>query len=198
MSEVSQMRLFHPDGSRLYLTQEERSSFLEAAFTAKPEVRTFAETLVYSGCRISEALELVPKRVELSENRIILRSLKKRREDVFRAIPCPPKYFDTLNLAHNLMTLQKSKKHTNLPLWKWTRQHANEIIKKIMIEAKITEGKHRTPKGLRHAYGVHAVTVGIPLNMLQKWMGHASIQTTAIYANATGPEEINLASKMWK
>jgi integrase len=33
--------------------------------------------------------------------------------------------------------------------------------------------------------------------MLQKWMGHASIKTTAIYANAVGEEEKALAQMMW-
>jgi site-specific recombinase XerD len=33
--------------------------------------------------------------------------------------------------------------------------------------------------------------------MLQKWMGHADIRTTAIYANAVGAEELELAGKMW-
>ena len=42
------------------------------------------------------------------------------------------------------------------------------------------------PEGLRHGYGIHAIGKGIPLNMLQKWMGHAQMETTSIYANAVG------------
>lgn len=34
----------------------------------------------------------------------------------------------------------------------------------------------------------------VPLNMLRKWMGHASIETTAIYANAVGAEEQQIAA----
>jgi integrase len=33
--------------------------------------------------------------------------------------------------------------------------------------------------------------------MMQKWLGHARIETTAIYANAVGPEERAIASRMW-
>ena len=33
--------------------------------------------------------------------------------------------------------------------------------------------------------------------MLQKWIGHADIKTTSIYANAIGKEEADIASKMW-
>jgi hypothetical protein len=34
--------------------------------------------------------------------------------------------------------------------------------------------------------------------MLRKWMGHASIETTAIYANAVGEEEQSIAERMWE
>ena len=66
-----------------------------------------------------------------------------------------------------------------------------------MIAADIVDGPHRSPKGLRHAYGINAIRTGVPLNMLQKWMGHAQLTTTAIYANASGKKEEELANKMW-
>ncbi len=67
----------------------------------------------------------------------------------------------------------------------------------MMIDAGISEGKHRSPKGLRHAFGVNAVVKGVQLNMIMKWMGHADISTTAIYADAIGKEEAEIAKKMW-
>jgi site-specific recombinase XerD len=44
---------------------------------------------------------------------------------------------------------------------------------------------------------VQAVSVGIPLNMVQKWLGHAQLSTTVIYADAVGTEEQAIASRMW-
>ena len=38
---------------------------------------------------------------------------------------------------------------------------------------------------------------GIPLNMLQKLLGHAQLSTTAIYADAVGKEEQDIARRMW-
>jgi site-specific recombinase XerD len=38
---------------------------------------------------------------------------------------------------------------------------------------------------------------GVPLNLLQRWLGHAQLTTTAIYANAIGPEERQIAERMW-
>ena len=51
----------------------------------------------------------------------------------------------------------------------------------------------RPPKGLRHGFGVAAVSAGSPLNLVQKWLGHAQLTTTAIYADAVGEEEQSIA-----
>jgi integrase/recombinase XerD len=67
----------------------------------------------------------------------------------------------------------------------------------VMAAAKIKDGPHKCPQGLRHGYGVHAISKNIPLNMLSKWMGHASLEVTAIYANALGEEQRNIAARMW-
>ena len=67
----------------------------------------------------------------------------------------------------------------------------------VMVAADLPAGPHRSPKGLRHGFGVHAIASGVPLNMLSKWMGHASLEVTAIYANALGTEERGIAARMW-
>ncbi len=56
----------------------------------------------------------------------------------------------------------------------------------MIAAAGIPDGPHACPKGLRHGFGVQAVSRGIALNMVQKWLGHAQLTTTAIYANAVG------------
>lgn len=87
------------------------------------------------------------------------------------------------------------------PIWEihWTpvsRSTAYRWIKLLMERADI-HGCQASPKGLRHGYGIHALQCGVPLNMLQKWMGHADMTTTAIYANACGAEEQEIAKRMW-
>ena len=56
------------------------------------------------------------------------------------------------------------------------------------------KGPQATPKGLRHGFGVQAVSARIPLNLVQKWLGHAQLATTAIYADAVGAEEHQINS----
>ena len=49
-----------------------------------------------------------------------------------------------------------------------------------MADAGIPDDPHRSPKALRHGYGIHAISSGVPLNMLSKWMGYATLKVTAI------------------
>ena len=70
------------------------------------------------------------------------------------------------------------------------------VVHRIMQDAGL-DGPHASPKGLRHGFGVQAVSKGIALNMVQKWLGHAQLTTTAIYADAVGEEEQSIAARMW-
>jgi hypothetical protein len=44
---------------------------------------------------------------------------------------------------------------------------------------------------------VHAVVKGVLLNILQKWLEHAQLTTTAICVTAVGQEERDIAARMW-
>lgn len=104
------MWLYDEDGQRKYQTPEERDAFLKAAAEAAPrEVRTFCGTLVYAGCSITEALELTADRVDIKAGVLVLESLKRRRRGVYRPVPAPPGFLDTLNLVHNLQSVKKRK-----------------------------------------------------------------------------------------
>ena len=197
------MRLHDPAGNRLYLNAEERAAFLAAARCQPARDRTLCETLHFTGCRPSELVEITPARVDLSGGTIAIRSLKKRRDAsgrqrvVYRSVPVPPDYLDTLNTAHGIREAQRSRKQAAAPIWPITRTRVWQIVKRIMIEAGLPDAPQRSPKGLRHGFGVNAAVNGIPLHMLQKWLGHAQLSTTAIYADAVGKEEQDIAARMW-
>jgi len=56
-----------------------------------------------------------------------------------------------------------------------------------------------TPKALRHAFGVSGVAdAGVPLNMMQKRLGHTSTETTAIFADAVGKEKRAILQSTWR
>jgi integrase/recombinase XerD len=190
------MQLYDAEGRRLYFTEDERRAFVTAAAKARREVRTFCGVLHATGCRISEALALTAHQIDLSGRVIVFESLKKRRKGVYRAVPVPPELLDALDLVHGIWEAQR-RGHAKTRLWPWSRMTAFRRVQEVIAAADIPDGPHACPKGLRHDFGVQAVSRGIALNMVQKWLGHAQLTTTAIYANAVGEEEQSIAARMW-
>lgn len=190
-------QLYDQAGQRKYLTKEEREAFLKAAESADRAARTFCMTLAYTGCRISEGLQLTADRVDIAGKVIVFESLKKRRRGHYRAVPVPAAVLDALDLVHGLREAQRARDGgKSVRLWPWGRATAWRRVSEVMAMAGIS-GPQASPKGLRHGFGVAAVQAGIPLNMVQKWLGHAQLSTTAIYADAVGAEEQAIAERMW-
>ena len=186
------------DGHRKYLTPGEREAFLKAAESMDREVQTFCGTLVHTGCRISEALALTADRVDMTARRLVFRSLKKRKQDVYRRVPVPPEFLKTLDLVHDIRAAKKrSDGGKRVLLWEWSRPTAWRRVRDVMKAAGI-EGAHAMPKGLRHGFGVNGSVNNVPLDKLQKWLGHSKLETTAIYTDAMGAEEDQIAARMWK
>lgn len=53
------------------------------------------------------------------------------------------------------------------------------------------------PNGLRHGFAVAAFRASVPPHLGQRWLGHASLQTTATHAEVSGAEEFGFAESMW-
>jgi integrase len=115
-------------------------------------------------------------------------TLKRRKPGVVREVPVPWELFAALRRVG-----AGTSGNRLLP---WHRATAWRKVRTVLADAGIT-GAQAMPKGLRHGFGVNAIQCGVPLNLLAKWMGHADMKTTAIYANATGPEERRIAARMW-
>lgn len=120
----------------------------------------------------------------------MIESLKKRQEGIFRAIPVSP------HLLQRLLKLTASIPPAQR-IWPWCRMTGYRRIKEVMIRAGII-GPQGSPKGLRHGFAVAAVSAGVPLNLVQRWLGHADMATTAIYTYVVGDEERKIARRMWE
>ncbi len=195
------MNLYTRGGERKYINAEERLRFLQAAEVEDPRLKTLCMTLVYTGCRISEALALTRHHIQPGARIISIRTLKKRGLVVVREVPVPCELISELFDVHGTgQTIHPENapegRETQERMWPWCRTKAWKRIKDVMKSANIS-GPHATPKGLRHGFGVQAVQSGVPLNLVQRWLGHAHLSTTAIYADAVGPEEYAIARRMW-
>ena len=177
-------------------TADERGAFLREADLADCQVKTLCMTLAYAGCQLSEVLALTLDRVDLAAGVLVIESLKKRRAGIYRAVPVPPALLEALDLVHGVRERQASRgKGRGELLWPWSRMTGWRVVHAVMQAAKL-DGPRASPKGLRHGFGAVAVAAGIPLNVVQKWLGHAQLSTTAIYADAVGAEEHDIAQRM--
>ena len=196
MANSSHMRLYDQDGRRLYLNPVERQAFIDEANTLPPLERAFCLMLVYTGCRLSEARNLRKIALQLSENKVSIRTLKRRKGRPVREVPIP-------NTFANLLQLIYEGEYAPSGPYLWGENYmplpritCYRLVKKVMKRVDLTGPKAR-PKGLRHAFGVHAVLRKVQVHIISKWMGHASVETTAIYATVLGPEEQEVAARMW-
>jgi len=172
----------------------ERDRFIAAAWACpRRALGTFCLVLAFTGCRISECLALTAQSFDCTDGFVAVRSLKKRsRQIVIREIPLPNDVLVELMKVHALATGPGSSR-----LWSWSRCRAWQLVQALMTEARIETGIHATPKGLRHGFGLQAIRCGIPLHLVQRWLGHARMETTSIYLPAFGPAEREFAKRMW-
>ena len=91
----SAMRLYGTRSERLYINQSERERLIALAEDKEPSLRAFVLTLIYTGCRISEALELTESSLQKDECILSIRTLKRRTLHV-REIPVPPQLVSAL------------------------------------------------------------------------------------------------------
>lgn len=194
--------LLDAQGNRKYLTAEERRSFEAAAKDAEREARTFCLMLLNTGCRISEGLNVRVKDVDFITKSITFETLKQgkdkkgKKRKAFRQIPLSENFLDELNLVHDLKRRRAKEDSAGERIWGISRATASLRVSEVMRAAKIS-GIHACPLGLRHGFAVACVERKISLNIIQKWLGHRRMTTTAIYANVLGEEERKLASMLW-
>lgn len=206
------MRIVDEDGKRLYLSTNERERFLQSSKTIKKiNHRLFCEVLHWTGCRLSEASELTPKRIKFESKTIQIRTLKRRLKDKkgndkkpdFREVPVPVELLERLDIAFNLRHTQSSR--LDHFLWPNARDHKKQmsrttawnIVKRVMDDAKIL-GPQASPKGLRHGFGVAMTLAGMDVFQLRDLLGHASAETTQIYRQVVGEDAHKLQMNYWQ
>lgn len=194
-SSTDASSLYATDGTRKYLNDEERDRLLKVLSRRRIDQRLFVLTLFWTGARISEVLALHACSFQAQRGIVAIRTLKRRRHSV-REIPVPPALMASLCEHFQLGAPCTAGTQTSARLWPWHRQTAWRYVKEIMAEAGIV-GRAASPRGLRHAFGVGSLQAGVPLNLVQRWMGHSRMTTTAIYTAVSGAEERAFAEALW-
>ena len=191
-----EMSLHGLRGERKYLNGAERTRFAAAIQDIPNRDRLFGHTLAYAGGRISEVLALAPGTFDLDEELAVINTLKRRQKAVVRQVPLPHWLVGELNREFDIRSSQRDPHLCVRRLWSWSRATGWRRIKRIMEAAGI-HGAAASPKGLRHTFGGASFQAKVPPHLVQRWLGHASIRTTAIYGDVTGAEEREFAERIW-
>jgi len=188
--------LFTKKGQRKYLNAKERQRFYEACGTLELERRLFCKIIYYTGARIGEVQSLRVPQIDFEDKTIIFATFKQRKEWVYRQIPLPDYVMGDLLAFLDIRRRLRGYHLGDMPLWSFSLRTASRIVKNVMMTAQIT-GAKACSRGLRHGFAVHAVTRA-PLTLVQRWLGHASLRTTAIYLQVSGIEEREWSERVWQ
>ena len=164
-----------------YFTEEEAVALVEAApsYPARMAFRIMLKT----GLRVSEALAL--RRVDLRLDQeppiiVVQADSPGNKARKGREVPVPADLVESLrDLAsfHN-------KDHYQ-PMMGLSRQRIGQVMKEAAVQVGIDPARAH-PHAFRHTYGRNCVLRGVPIPVLQKWLGHASMVDTQRYVELAG------------
>lgn len=168
------------------LTQEEVRSILGTIRLMR--YRVCLQTIYSCGLRLQEGTNLQVQDIDSARMLIHVRGGKGNKD---RYVPLPQKTIDVLR--------EYWKTHRN-PVWIFPApgrgatgmSTANKPMPEGSVQSVFKAGLKETGNNkrasihtLRHSYATHLLEAGINLRLIQEYLGHNSLQTTAIYAHLT-------------
>lgn len=166
------------------LTVEEELRFLDQAYAQGGRIGMMLQTLLETGARASELVQLRVEDVSLAERVIAIRRGKgdKRRE-----VPIRRELAQLLRLhiaARRAGPLFTSRQQGSGPTpHVLTRQRVGQIVRAVAVAAGIS--KRVYPHLLRHTVATRLLVLGMDITDLQRFLGHESITTTRLYGETT-------------
>ncbi|MCY3411943.1 MAG: tyrosine-type recombinase/integrase [Candidatus Heimdallarchaeota archaeon] len=160
--------------------------------TKNPTHRVILEVLYSTGMRVNELRNVNLEDLNLKERNIVIRSGKGNKDRIVllseRATEVLANYIATAR--EETLAKAASKKPLGPDSEKAVflsnrgKRIANRTIQHFISELSKDIGvKHTTPHMLRHSFASHLVMNNTNIRVVQKLLGHASLDTTQIYAN---------------
>lgn len=163
-------------------------SEVESILLATPQPRDRALLSIVYGCglRLTEAMELKGTDIDRARMQLRVRNGKGGKE---RVLPLSASALETLE---SYWREQRSGKPGNKSAWLFlgrkpdqplTRSSAQGIYYRAVKKAKIRRkgGIHV----LRHSFATHCLENEVPIHLVQRYLGHTSLATTARYLHVT-------------
>jgi integrase/recombinase XerD len=164
------------------LSRDEERRLISHAYRMKGTKGLLIKTLFQTGARVSEFVNIKVNELFFDEQMILISKAKGGKS---RYVPILPE------LAQELRTHLGDRANGHLfetiHATPYSPRRIQQIIKETADEAKIT--KRGYPHLLRHSVATTLLERGMPLEQIQKFLGHSKLETTQIYAESS-PEMI--------
>ena len=156
-----------------YFTPEEADALVAAApsFPIRIMFRT--------GLRVSEALSLHRSDLRLNQDPPVISVRPEapgNKACKGREVPIPADLVESLADLAAFHSKDRSR-----PMLDISRQWVAESMKRAAADAGINPAR-----ALRHTYGRNCVLRGVPIPVLQQWLGHQSLADTQRYVELAG------------
>jgi site-specific recombinase XerD len=143
--------------------------------------RTLLLTVYASGLRVSEVVKLKPIHIESDRMMIRVEQGKGRKDRYTKLTP------RELTELRNYYKVYRPGKQ-----WLFPGRDPNKPLSRATVQRTYLQTRNRAGithgRGihtLRHSFATHMLEAGVDLDTIKNWMGHSSINTTAIYLHMT-------------
>jgi site-specific recombinase XerD len=158
----------------------------------RPSYRVCLSTIYSCGLRLLEGVRLQVDQIDSSRMVVHLRQAKGNKD---RYVPLPQR---TLELLRGYWV---SHRH---PVWLFPSardggQPFDESGVQKAFRAALQESginKAASVHTLRHSWATHLLEAGVNLRLIQAWLGHTSLTTTAIYTHLTVKAEAQAVERI--
>ena len=160
------------------LSRDEEQRLIRQAYKERGERGLLIKALLQTGARVSEFVNLRVEDFFLEETMILIAKAKGGKS---RYVPILPE------LAQELRThlgerstgyLFETNRHMQ-----YSPRRIQQIVKDVAERAKIK--KRVYPHLLRHSVATTLLERGMPIDQIQRFLGHSKLETTQIYAEST-------------
>jgi len=159
-------------------SREEERRLIAHAYRMQGTRGLLIKTLFQTGTWVSEFVNIKVEEFFFDEQMMLISKAKGGKS---RYVPILPELAQELrtHLGHRTSGyLFETIHHT-----RYSSRRIQQIIKETAAEATITERVY--PHLLRHSVAMTLLERGMPLEQIQKFLGHAKLETTQIYAEST-------------
>ncbi len=160
------------------LSKDEEQKLIKQAYQEKSSYGLLLKTLFLTGARVSEFVSIKAEDFYFDELMILIQKGKGGKSRYVPILPELAQELKTHLSGRKVGYIFESNRHT-----KFTPRRIQQIVKQTAEQAGITKKVH--PHLLRHTVATFLLEKGMPLEQIQKFLGHSKIETTQIYAESS-------------